>query len=224
MAQVALKSEASVFKKLVFIRVDSWLVEAPMKIRITSDVRSIAVAAALLCLAAITPALATTPQYQIYDIGIINTGDTASQGFGVSHAGVAVGRSIGTAGSQAFTWTVKGGIIGLPNLAGRNFAVSNSANDSGIVVGTAATTLFGSDRLPVIWQNGAVSQLPLPAGETLGDASSVNASLLRSARSTPEACSEARSTVAAPGQSSRKPRRTAVTSSRRSVSTIRAAL
>ena len=147
-----------------------------MKIRITSDVRSIAVAAALLCLAAITPALATTPQYQIYDIGIINTGDTASQGFGVSHAGVAVGRSIGTAGSQAFTWTVKGGIIGLPNLAGRNFAVSNSANDSGIVVGTAATTLFGSDRLPVIWQNGAVSQLPLPAGETLGDANSVNAS------------------------------------------------
>jgi uncharacterized membrane protein len=44
------------------------------------------------------------------------------------------------------------------------------------VVGTAATTLFGSSRLPVIWQNGAVSQLPLPAGETLGDANSVNAS------------------------------------------------
>ena len=44
------------------------------------------------------------------------------------------------------------------------------------MVGTAATTLFGSDRLPVIWQNGAVSQLPLPPGETLGDANSVNAS------------------------------------------------
>ena len=175
--RVALKSETSAFKKLVFIRVDSWLVEAPMKIRIADPtVRSIAVAAALLCLVAITPAVATTPQYQIYDIGVIDTGDTASQGFGVSHAGVAVGRSIGTAGSQAFTWTVKGGIIGLPNLAGRSFAVSNSANDSGIVVGTAATTLFGSDRLPVIWQNGAVSQLPLPAGETLGDANSVNAS------------------------------------------------
>jgi hypothetical protein len=27
-----------------------------------------------------------------------------------------------------------------------------------------------------MWQNGAVSQLPLPPGETLGDASSVNAS------------------------------------------------
>ena len=147
-----------------------------MKIRITSDVRSIAVAAALPWLVVVMPAVATTPQYQIYDIGVINAGDTASQGFGVSRAGIAVGRSIRTDGSQAFIWTLDYGIIGLPNLAGRSFAVSNSANDSGIVVGTAATTLFGSDRLPVIWQNGAVSQLPLPAGETLGDANSVNAS------------------------------------------------
>jgi hypothetical protein len=147
-----------------------------MKIRITSDVRSIAVAAALPWLVVAMPAVATTPQYQIYDIGVINAGDTVSQGFGVSHAGIAVGRSIRTDGSQAFIWTLDYGIIGLPNLAGRNFAVSNSSNDSGVVVGTAATTLFGSDRLPVIWQNGAVSQLPLPAGETLGDANSVNAS------------------------------------------------
>jgi hypothetical protein len=44
------------------------------------------------------------------------------------------------------------------------------------VVGTGATTAFGSGRLPLIWQNGAVSQLPLPVGETLGDANSVNAS------------------------------------------------
>src|SRR5437867_10228484 len=147
-----------------------------MKIRITSDVRSIAVAAVLPWLVAVMPAVATTPQYQIYDIGVIDSGDTASQGFGVSHAGIAVGRSIRTDGSQAFIWTLDYGIIGLPNLAGRSFAVSNSSNDSGIVVGTAATTLFGSDRLPVIWQNGAVSQLPLPPGETLGDANSVNAS------------------------------------------------
>src|SRR5213075_3127813 len=45
-----------------------------------------------------------------------------------------------------------------------------------IVVGTAATTAFGSGRLPVVWQNGVVSQLPLPPGEMLGDANSVNAS------------------------------------------------
>jgi len=140
------------------------------------NVRFIAVAAALLWVAIVSGATATTPQYQIYDIGVIDPGDDASQGFGVSHGGIAVGRSIRTGGSQAFTWTINGGIVGLPNLAGRSQAVSNSANDTGVVVGTAASTLFGTDRLPVIWQNGAVSQLPFPPGETLGDANSVNAS------------------------------------------------
>ncbi|HEX4708351.1 MAG TPA: hypothetical protein VH229_11555 [Candidatus Udaeobacter sp.] len=147
-----------------------------MKTRSTPNVRSIAVAAALLCLIAVAPAHATAAQYQIYDIGVVNVGDDASQGFGVSHGGVAVGRSLHTGGSEAFTWTLMGGIVGLPNLAGRSFAVSNSANDNGVAVGTAATTAFGSGRLPVIWQSGGVSQLPLPAGETLGDANSVNAS------------------------------------------------
>jgi hypothetical protein len=116
-----------------------------------------------------------TPQYQIYDIGVVQVGDD-SQGLGVSPAGIAVGRSLGATGSEAFTWTVGGGLVPLPNLAGRGYCVSNSANDNGIVVGTGATTFFGSDRLPLIWQNGVVSQLPLPAGQTLGDANSVNAS------------------------------------------------
>src|SRR6266446_936379 len=116
------------------------------------------------------------PQYQIFDIGVVQPGDTASQGFGVSRAGIAVGRSLRTGGSQAFTWTLQGGIVGLPNLPSRSYAVSNSGNDTGIVVGTAATTAFGSGRLPVVWQNGVVSQLPLPPGETLGDANSLNAS------------------------------------------------
>ena len=147
-----------------------------MKMRITWNIRSIAIAAVLPCAGAFTDAPAATPQYQIYDIGVVDVGDTASQGFGVSRAGVAVGRSLHTGGSRAFTWTLNGGLVGLPNLAGRNYAVSNSANDTGSVVGTAATTAFGSGRLPVIWQNGVVSQLPLPVGETLGDANSVNAS------------------------------------------------
>jgi len=94
----------------------------------------------------------------------------------VSRAGIAVGRSFQANGTQAFTWTLKGGIVGLSNLSGRSYCVSNSANDNGIVVGTGATTAFGSGRLPVIWQNGVVSQLPLPVGETLGDANSVNSS------------------------------------------------
>src|SRR5947208_12169073 len=117
-----------------------------MKTKARWNIRFIAITTALLRVATVPAATETTPQYQIYDIGVIDSGDTASQGFGVSRAGIAVGRSIRTGGSQAFTWTVNGGIVGLPNLAGRSYAVSNSANDAGVVVGTAATTLFGSSR------------------------------------------------------------------------------
>ena len=167
-----------------------------MKIRTGSNITLIAIAAALQCTLAIAAQPNTmaagntsdsrktsgrqeptgTPQYQIFDIGVVDVGDTFSQGLGVSPAGIAVGRSIRNDGSHAFTWTLQGGIVGLPDLAGRSYCVSNSANDNGIVVGTGATTVFGSGRLPVIWQNGVVSQLPLPVGQTLGDANSVNAS------------------------------------------------
>src|SRR5438067_2960649 len=147
-----------------------------MKIRITSNIFSSAMAAALLCVPIIPATSAPVPQYQMFDIGVVDVGDTFSQGFGVSPGGIAVGRSIRHAGSHAFSWTLNGGIVGLPDLAGRSYCVSNSANDSGGVVGTGATTVFGSGRLPVIWQNGVVSQLPLPVGQTLGDANSVNAS------------------------------------------------
>jgi hypothetical protein len=167
-----------------------------MKIRTGSNITLTAIAAALQCTLAIAaPANTDTNtsdsrktsgrqeptgprQYQIYDIGVVQVGDKASQGFGVSPAGIAVGRSLSNNGSQAFTWTLNGGLVGLPNLGGRNYCVSNSANDNGIVVGTGATTVFGSGRLPVIWQNGVVSQLPLPVGQTLGDANSVNASAI----------------------------------------------
>jgi hypothetical protein len=167
-----------------------------MKIRPGSNITLTAIAAALQCTLAIAaPANTDTntsdsrktsgrqeptgpPQYQIFDIGVVDVGDTFSQGFGVSPAGIAVGRSLSNNGSQAFTWTLNGGLVGLPNLAGRSYCVSSSANDSGIVVGTGATTVFGSGRLPVIWQNGVVSQLPLPVGETLGDANAVNASIV----------------------------------------------
>jgi len=147
-----------------------------MKTRFASTITSIAIAAVLLCAVALPATRAPTHQYQIYDIGVVQAGDTASQAFGVSRAGIAVGRSFRTGGTQAFRWTLGGGIVGLQNLPGRSYCVSNSANDSGIVVGTGATTAFGAGRLPVIWQNGVVSQLPLPVGETLGDANSVNAS------------------------------------------------
>jgi hypothetical protein len=124
--------------------------EENMKIRITSKTFTSAITGALSCLAAIAATSAPVPQYQIFDIGVVDVGDTFSQGFGVSPAGIAVGRSIRNDGSQAFTWTLNGGLVGLPNLAGRSYCVSNSANDNGIVVGTGATTVFGSGRLPVV--------------------------------------------------------------------------
>src|SRR5260370_26545746 len=127
-----------------------------MKTNARSNSRFIAFTAGLLWVAIISAAIATTPQYQIYDIGVIEVGDDASQGFGVSHGGIAVGRSIRTGGSQALTCTLNGGLIGLPNLAGPNHAVSKSAKDNGIVVGTAATTLFGTSQLPGVWQKGVV--------------------------------------------------------------------
>jgi hypothetical protein len=113
------------------------------------------------------------PQYRIFDIGVVQTGDTASQGFGISPGGAAVGRSVRSGGAQAFIW--RGFTAGLPNLAGRSFCVANGANNNGMVAGTCANTLFGTARLPVVWQNGSVSQMALPAGETLGDASDINA-------------------------------------------------
>ena len=119
-------------------------------------------------------ALAGDPAYTIVDLGLVDPGDFGSQGFGVSSAGVAVGRSLGVS-NQAFMWTEGGGLVPLPNLAGRPYGVAEDANDAGLVIGTGATTAFGSSPLPLAWQDGGVSQLPLPAGETLGRAYAVNA-------------------------------------------------
>jgi hypothetical protein len=83
-----------------------------MKSKARWNGRFVAITAALLWVAVVSAATATTPRYQIYDIGVIDAGDDASQGFGVSHGGIAVGRSIRTGGSQAFIWTLDYGIIG----------------------------------------------------------------------------------------------------------------
>lgn len=116
------------------------------------------------------------PAYNIFDMGVVQSGDSSVQAFRISPGNVGVGRSLRSGGSQAFTWTLKGGIVGLPNLSGFPYCVANSANDTGTVVGVCATTVFGSGRVPVVWQNGVASQLPMPSGETLGDANGVNSS------------------------------------------------
>src|SRR5690606_3927090 len=40
------------------------------------------------------------PQYEIFDIGVVQEGDSASQGFRVSPGGIAVGRSLRSGGAQ----------------------------------------------------------------------------------------------------------------------------
>lgn len=116
------------------------------------------------------------PAYNIFDMGVVQSGDSAVQAFRISPGNVGVGRSLRNGGSQAFTWTLNGGIVGLPNLPGFPYCVSNDANDTGTVIGVCATTVFGSGRVPVVWQNGVAAQLPLPSGETLGDANGINTS------------------------------------------------
>ncbi len=134
---------------------------------------TLAAAAALLLAAA--AARADAPSYAIVDLGVVGSG-TASQANGISPDGrIVVGRSLGT-GFTAYTWTAAGGMVGLPNLAGRNFAVANDVNDAGLVVGTSSTTSFGSSPLPVTWSNGVVTALTIPAGFTVGQANGVNAS------------------------------------------------
>lgn len=129
---------------------------------------------ALCMLFAIAGPVPAQPLYNIIDIGVL-PGSTVSQGFGVSPNGIATGRSLPSSGSaSAFTWTQQGGLVGLPNLAGRAFSVGNGVNDLGTVVGVGSTALSGTNPLPLIWQGGAVSQLGLPAGETIGRAQDIN--------------------------------------------------
>lgn len=137
-----------------------------------SGILSVVVGAGLACAAA---AGAGIPQYTIIDLGLVSPGHTASQGTGVSPNGIAVGRSVGSP-TNAFSWTESGGLVGLPNLASpaRTFGVANGVNSAGVVVGTGATTAFGSSPLPLIWENGVVSQLPMPGGQTLGRANDIN--------------------------------------------------
>src|ERR1700738_3106595 len=68
------------------------------------------------------------PPYRIVDLGVVDPADSGSQAFGISPGGSMVtGRSLGSAGSSAFSWTRRGGLVGLPNLAARPFGVGNAA-------------------------------------------------------------------------------------------------
>lgn len=119
-------------------------------------------------------AYAQVPAYNIVDLGVVGSG-TASQGVGLSPDGsIAVGRSIASVYS-AYSWTAAGGMVALPNLAGRNYAVANDVNNAGLAVGSSTTTAFGAGALPVMWMGGALTALTMPAGYTVGQANAVNA-------------------------------------------------
>jgi uncharacterized membrane protein len=122
--------------------------------------------------------LADPPQYTIYNLGLLEQTDSGSQANRVSNNGLVTGRSLRSGASQAFSWSQGAGLVGLPNLSSpsRPFGIGTGINDNGVVVGTGYTTSFFSGALPLIWQNGVLTQLPLPTGETVGRANDVNSS------------------------------------------------
>ncbi len=112
------------------------------------------------------------PEYEIFAISL--PGQANSNGQGISSGGNFV---TGTSNNTAVRWTESGGTVALPELAApsRPFSLAQAVNDSGVVVGTGATTFFGSSPLPLMWTDpSTVIQLPLPAGESLGRANGVN--------------------------------------------------
>ncbi len=145
------------------------------RLRCRAGAARLAVGAALAAAALALPAAAlAAPQYTITDLGVL-AGGSSSQGYGVSPNGsTVVGRNFGS-GVQATVWAADTGLLALPNLAGRNFAVANAANNHGVVVGNSTTTAFGSGALPVLWQDGVLTALTMPGGYDVGRANAVNA-------------------------------------------------
>lgn len=131
-------------------------------------------ALAAVAIACTAGAAQAAPEYIIIDLGIVNSNDAASQGFGVSDNGIATGRSFGNP-THAFTWTLAGGLAGLPNSTNpaRTFSAGNAVNNSGTVVGVGATTSFGSSPIPLMWKNGNVIVLD-DAGFGAGRANGIN--------------------------------------------------
>ncbi|MFI4854764.1 MAG: DUF3466 family protein [Phycisphaerales bacterium JB065] len=112
------------------------------------------------------------PSYVIEDLGLVQSGDFASQGFGVSPGGVAFGRGFGSSNIPFFANPGQP-LTALPNLAGKPYGVANGANDSGMVVGVGANTSFGSGAVPLQWTNGVVTELSTD-GAGVGRANDVN--------------------------------------------------
>jgi uncharacterized membrane protein len=129
-------------------------------------------AAAGLVVGVGAPVVSGAPQYLIEDLGLVQSGDFASQGFGISPGGVAVGRGFGSSNIPFFANPGEA-LTPLPNLGGRPFGVANGANDSGVVVGVGANTAFGAGAVPLQWTNGSLTLLSTN-GTGVGRANDVN--------------------------------------------------
>jgi uncharacterized membrane protein len=137
------------------------------RVQFSQMIVALCVATAVAC----GPA-AAQPLYSIVDIGLVP--GEISFPTSISPGGVATVYTIPTSpngGTSAFYWTQAGGRVNLPNLPTCQSGRAIAANDSRVVVGF---TGFTNDRLPVIWQGGVATQLPLPAGQTQGDANGIN--------------------------------------------------
>lgn len=118
---------------------------------------------------------ADAPAYTIIDLGVVSNAPLV-QGFGISPDGsVATGRTLGSQ-HIAYSWTAATGMVALPNIGTRKYAVANGANDFGIVVGTSMTNSYVGGQLPVMWNQGVLTEFAVPDGYGVGQATAVNAS------------------------------------------------
>lgn len=133
--------------------------------RFSAGLLAICIAAAI----AGPSAFAQAPDYEIVSLGFVGEANSGAEAISPDGQTVA-----GFTDSDGFRWGLgQGGTI-LPDEASRAFSAPRGVNDNGVVVGIGATTFFGSGALPVVWQGGVASVLPLPAGQTLGRANAVN--------------------------------------------------
>ena len=120
-------------------------------------------------LLALPVASAQPPQYEIISLGVV--GESFSGGQTISENGQFAG---GFTNDDPFVWQSTGGTTGLPSASGQPFSTPWGINNSGTMVGIGATTFFGSNAIPVAWQNGTATVLGLPTGEALGRAYAIN--------------------------------------------------
>lgn len=129
-----------------------------------------------------------TPAYIVYDTGTL--GGTVAFGSGVNELGWISGASLdGTGALHAALW-IPGNVIDLGTLGGASSAVEWPVkNNHGLIVGISETAVadplgesfscssfintHGHTCLPFLWQNGALSALPLLGGNN-GFATAIN--------------------------------------------------